>query len=147
MLKEFKKFAMRGNVIDMAIGIIIGAAFSKIVNSLVQDVLMPPIGLLIGKVDFTNIFITLKEGAKVKGPYDTLTAANNAGAVTINVGLFLNSVISFIIIAFAIFMLIKFLNKLSHNNKQQTTKKCPECASIISVEAKRCPNCTSCLEK
>ena len=153
MLKEFKKFAMRGNVIDMAVGIIIGAAFSKIVNSLVADVLMPPLGLLIGKVDFTNLFVTLKDGS-VAGPYETLAAANAAGAVTINVGLFINSVVSFIIVAFAIFMLIKCINKISELDKKKeeaavvpTTKVCTECASDIPIKAKRCPNCTSVIEK
>lgn len=152
MLKEFKKFAMRGNVIDMAVGIIIGAAFSKIVNSLVSDVLMPPLGLLIGKVDFTNLFITLRSGS-VPGPYETLAAANAAGAVTINIGLFINAIVSFIIVAFAIFMLIKFINKIAELDKKKeeaaaapTTKVCPECASQIPVQAKRCPNCTSVLE-
>lgn len=151
MLKEFKKFAMRGNVIDMAVGIIVGAAFSKIVNSLVSDVIMPPLGLLIGRVDFTNLFITLKAGSK-PGPYETLAAANSAGAVTINAGLFLNAVVSFIIVAFAVFILIKFINKLAEFDKKKedkapSTKVCPECASVIPVQAKRCPNCTSCLEK
>ena len=106
MLKEFKEFAMRGNVIDMAVGIIIGAAFGTIVNSLVQDVLMPPIGLLLGNVDFSNIFAVIKEG-KVAGPYASIAAAKAAGAVTMNIGVFINTVISFVIVAFAIFLLIK----------------------------------------
>lgn len=111
MLKEFKEFAMRGNVIDLAVGVVIGAAFGKIVDSLVKDILMPPIGMLVGKVDFTNLFLVLNEG-KIPGPYATLAEAQKAGAVTLNPGVFLNQLISFIIIAFAIFLVIKFINKL-----------------------------------
>jgi large conductance mechanosensitive channel len=112
MFKEFREFAMRGNVIDLAVGVVIGAAFGKIVDSLVKDVIMPPLGFLIGKVDFANMFITLAEGSKVAGPYETLKAAQDAGAVTMNIGLFINSMISFIIVAFAIFMVVKVMNKL-----------------------------------
>ena len=112
MLKDFKEFAMRGSVVDMAIGIVIGAAFGSIVKSFVDDVLMPPIGLLLGNVDFSNLFITLKEGAKAAGPYASLAAAKAAGAVTLNLGLFINTVISFLIIAFAVFLVIKGLNRL-----------------------------------
>ena len=112
MLKEFKEFAMRGNVVDMAVGIIIGAAFGKIVSSLVEDVIMPPIGLLLGKVDFSNLFVTLHEGAKAPGPYASVAAAKKAGAVTLNYGLFLNSVISFLIVAFAVFLLVRAMNQL-----------------------------------
>jgi large conductance mechanosensitive channel len=112
MFKEFREFAMRGNVIDLAVGVVIGAAFGKIVDSLVKDVIMPPLGFLIGKVDFANMFITLAEGSKVVGPYETLKAAQDAGAVTMNIGLFINSMISFIIVAFAIFMVVKVMNKL-----------------------------------
>ena len=111
MLKEFREFAMRGNVIDLAVGVVIGAAFGKIVDSLVKDILMPPIGMLVGKVDFTNLFLVLNEG-KIPGPYATLAEAQKAGAVTLNPGVFLNQLISFIIIAFAIFLVIKFINKL-----------------------------------
>ena len=111
MLKEFREFAMRGNVIDLAVGVVIGAAFGKIVDSLVKDILMPPIGMLVGKVDFTNLFLVLNEG-KIPGPYATLVDAQKAGAVTLNPGIFLNQLISFIIIAFAIFLVIKFINKL-----------------------------------
>ena len=112
MLKEFKEFAMRGNVMDMAIGIIIGAAFGAIVTSLVNDVLMPPIGLLLGGVDFSNMFMTLKEGAAAPGPYASLAAAKAAGAVTINVGLFVNALISFLLVAFAVFLLVKAINRM-----------------------------------
>src|SRR4030043_1312548 len=112
MLKEFKEFAMRGNVVDMAVGIIIGAAFGTIVNSIVADVIMPPIGLLLGNVDFSNLFILLKQGAKAAGPYESLAAAKAAGAVTMNIGVFINTVISFVIVAFAIFLLIKSINSL-----------------------------------
>ena len=146
MLKEFKDFAMRGNVIDMAVGIIIGAAFGTIVASLVADVIMPPIGLLLGNVDFSNLFILLKEGAKAPGPYASLAVAKAAGAVTMNLGVFINTIISFVIVAFAIFLLIKSINKL---NKQEappavpTTKDCPFCMVSIPIKATRCPHCTS----
>lgn len=144
MLQEFKKFAMRGNVVDMAVGIIIGGAFGTIVKSLVDDVIMPPIGLLLGGVDFSDLFITLKEGA-VAGPYATLAAAQNAGAVTLSYGLFINSVISFLIVAFAVFLLIKSINKLQAEEPQEapSTKECPYCLSSIALKASRCPNCTS----
>lgn len=146
MLKEFKEFAMRGNVVDMAVGIIIGGAFGTIVKSLVSDVMMPPIGLLLGGVDFSDLFVTLKEGATA-GPYASLASAQSAGAVTISYGLFINSVISFVIVAFAVFLLIKGLNRL-HREKAAppaapTTKECPRCYSAIAVKATRCPHCTS----
>lgn len=112
MLKDFKEFAMRGNVVDMAVGIILGAAFGTIVKSLVSDVLMPPIGLLLGNVDFSNLFIVLKAGAEVAGPYATLEAAQQAGAVTVNYGVWLDNVVSFVIVAFAVFILVKQLNRL-----------------------------------
>ncbi len=149
MLGEFKKFVMRGNVIDMAVGIIIGGAFTKIVNSMVADVMMPPLGLLMGKVDFSNWFIVIKDGASTAGPYATLTAAQAAGATTLNIGNFLNAVISFLIVAFCIFLLIKAINKLDSLKKEEapvaapTTKKCPYCCSEIALEATRCPHCTS----
>jgi large conductance mechanosensitive channel len=146
MLQEFKKFAMRGNVVDMAVGIIIGGAFGTIVKSLVADVIMPPIGLLLGGVDFSDLFLTLKEGATA-GPYATLASAQEAGAVTISYGLFVNSVISFIIVAFAVFLLIRGINNMQAEEeepeKEVTTKDCPFCVSSISIDAKRCPNCTS----
>lgn len=146
MLKEFKEFAIRGNVIDMAVGIIIGAAFGTIVNSLVQDVIMPPIGLLLGSVDFSNIFAVLKEG-KVAGPYASVAAAKSVGAVTINFGVFVNTIISFIIVAFAVFLLVRTINKLRRQEEAPppvpTTKECTFCFSKIPIKATRCPNCTS----
>lgn len=146
MLKEFKEFAMRGNVVDMAIGIIMGAAFGTIVNSLVQDVIMPPIGLLLGNVDFSNIFAVIKEG-KVAGPYASVAAAKAAGAVTINFGVFVNTIISFILIAFAVFLLVRTINKLRRQEEAPppapTTKECTYCFSLIPMKATRCPNCTS----
>ncbi len=151
LITEFKKFAMRGNVIDMAVGIIIGAAFGKIVDSLVKDVIMPPIGLLLGKVDFTNLFVVLKSGA-TPAPYHSLSAAQAAGAVTLNFGLFINALISFLIVAFAVFILIKAINELqakmdrkeaAKEAKTPTTKACPFCCSEIAINATRCPHCTS----
>ncbi|MEZ5504314.1 MAG: large-conductance mechanosensitive channel protein MscL [Halioglobus sp.] len=145
MLQEFKKFAMRGNVVDMAVGIIIGGAFGTIVKSLVADVIMPPIGLLLGGVDFSDLFITLKEGAQA-GPYATLAIAQEAGAVVVSYGLFLNSVISFLIVAFAVFLLIKSINKLqTEKPSEPTTKECPYCISTVPIKATKCPNCTSAL--
>jgi large conductance mechanosensitive channel len=119
MIKEFREFAMRGNVVDMAVGIIIGAAFGTIVKSLVDDVIMPPIGLLLGNVDFTDLFLVLKEGAAGAGPYASLAAAKQAGAVTINYGAFFNTVISFVIVAFAVFMLIRAMNKATQQLKME----------------------------
>ncbi len=139
MLKEFKEFAMRGNVLDMAIGIIIGAAFGKIVTSFVSDILMPPIGLILGKVDFSNLFLNLSGK-----PYETLAAAKAASAPTINYGLFLNTVIDFVIVAFAIFLLVKQVNRLSRPAEvAPTTKECPYCFSSMAIKATRCPHCTS----
>jgi len=148
MLKEFKEFAMKGNVLDMAIGIIIGAAFGTIVKSLVADVIMPPIGLLLGNVDFSSLYILLKGGLKVAGPYASLADAQAEGAVTLNYGIFINSVVSFIIVAFAVFMVVKSINKLKRKEEDipaaaPTTKECPHCFSIISIKATKCPNCTS----
>ncbi len=146
MLKEFKAFAMRGNVVDMAVGIIIGGAFGTIVKSLVADVIMPPIGLLLGGVDFSDLFITLKDGGTA-GPYATLAAAQEAGAVTISYGLFINAVISFIIVAFAVFLLIRAINRLKAEEEappaEPTTKECGHCFTEIPIKATRCPNCTS----
>lgn len=146
MFKEFKDFAMRGNVVDMAVGIIIGGAFGTIVKSLVSDVIMPPIGLLMGGVDFTDLFVILKEGAQA-GPYATLAAAQEAGAVTIGYGVFANSVISFLIVAFAVFLLIRSINKLQAEEAEEpsepTTKECTYCFSEIPIKATRCGNCTS----
>ena len=146
MLKEFKEFAMRGNVVDMAVGIIIGAAFGTIVKSLVADIIMPPIGLLLGNVDFSNLFIVLKQGATV-GPYAALVDAQKAGAVTINYGMFANTVISFIIVAFSVFLLIRGINRLKRKEEappeEPTTKECPHCLSTIPIKATRCGHCTS----
>ncbi len=148
MLKEFKEFAMRGNVLDMAIGIIIGAAFGTIVKSLVSDIIMPPIGLLLGNVDFAELFIVLKQGAAVAGPYATLKDAMAAGAVTINYGVFINTLISFLLVAFAVFLVVKSVNQLKRKQEEippeaPTNKECPYCFSTISIKASRCPNCTS----
>jgi large conductance mechanosensitive channel len=146
MFKEFKEFAMRGNVIDMAVGIIIGAAFGTIVKSLVSDVIMPPIGLLLGNVDFANLFIVLKEGS-VAGPYSSLDAAKEAGAVTINYGFFMNTIISFLIVAFAVFLLIRQINRMKKQQEappaEPTTKECPFCFSVIPIKAIRCAHCTA----
>ncbi len=150
MMKEFKEFAVKGNVVDMAVGIIIGGAFGTIVKSLVTDVLMPPIGLLMGGVDFANLFAVMKEGAKGAAPYASLADAQAAGAVTVNYGVFFNAVISFLIVAFAVFMLIKGINNLKREEEappeEPTTKECPFCLSEIPIKASRCPNCTSELE-
>jgi large conductance mechanosensitive channel len=142
MLKEFKEFAMRGNVLDMAIGIIIGAAFGKIITSLVGDVLMPPIGLLLGKLDFSNLFINLSGQH-----FASLTDAKTAGVATINYGIFFNTIIDFVIVAFVIFLLIRQVNKLKRQPEPApavpTTKECPFCLSVIPIKATRCPHCTS----
>ena len=147
MLKDFKEFVMRGNVVDMAVGIVIGAAFGAIVKSFVDDVLMPPIGLLLGNVDFSSLFITLKEGGKAAGPYASLAAAKAAGAVTLNLGIFINTIISFIIIAFAVFLVIKGINRMKREQEappaEPTTRECPFCLSEIPLRATRCPHCTS----
>jgi large conductance mechanosensitive channel len=146
MFKEFKEFAMKGNVLDMAVGIIIGAAFGTIVNSLVQDVIMPPIGLLLGNVDFSNIFVVLKEG-KVVGPYASVAAAKSAGAVTINFGVFVNTIITFLMVVFAVFLLVRTINRLRREEEAPppvpTTKECTYCFSSIPIKATRCPQCTS----
>jgi large conductance mechanosensitive channel len=145
MLKEFKAFAMRGNVLDLAVGIIIGAAFGAIVKSLVDDVIMPPIGLVLGNVDFSNLFVVLKEGAKAAGPYATLADAKAAGAVTLNLGLFVNSVILFLLTAFAVFMVVRAANRMKPQEATAapSTKDCPYCRMAIPVGATRCPQCTS----
>ena len=146
MFKEFKEFAMKGSVVDMAVGIVIGAAFGTIVKSFVSDILMPPIGLLLGNVDFSNLFIVLKSGSQA-GPFATIADAQAAGAVTLNYGLFVNTVISFIIIALAVFMVVKSLNKMKRQEEaapeEPTTKECSYCFSTIPIQATRCPNCTS----
>jgi large conductance mechanosensitive channel len=146
MFKEFREFAVKGNVVDMAVGIIIGGAFGTIVKSLVADVLMPPIGLLMGGVDFSNMFIILK-GGEGGGALLSLADAKEAGAVTVNYGLFINSIISFLIVAFAVFMVIKQINRLKREEEappaDPTTKECPYCFTEIPVKAVKCPNCTS----
>lgn len=139
---------MRGNVVDMAVGIIIGASFGGIIKSLVDDVIMPPIGLLLGDVDFSNLFVVLKEGATVAGPYISVEAAKKAGAVTMNYGLFINAIISFMIVAFAVFMLIRSMNRLRKEEgpapvSEPISKDCPCCCSAIPIKATRCPYCTS----
>ena len=148
MLKEFKEFAMRGNVVDMAVGIIIGASFGSIVKSLVDDVIMPPIGLILGNVDFSNLYWVMQDGLAAAAPYASLAEAKKAGAVTLNYGLFINSVVSFLIVAFAVFMLVRTINRLRQQEEAAapaapTTKTCPRCFSEISVQATRCPHCTS----
>jgi large conductance mechanosensitive channel len=148
MFKAFREFIMRGNVLDMAVGIIIGAAFGTVVNSLVNDIIMPPIGLALGQVDFSNLFVNLGPGS-----YDSLTAAKEAGAATINYGLFINNVLSFLIVAFAVFLLVRAVFRLEESRSKEeeapaapTTRKCPECLSEIPIEAHRCAYCTAVLE-
>ncbi len=147
MLKEFREFAIKGNVIDMAIGIVIGAAFGTIVKSLVTDIIMPPIGVLLGSVDFSSLYILLKEGTKSAGPYSSLTDAQSAGAVTINYGIFLNSVTSFLIVALSTFMVVKSFNRFKKKEEvaaaEPAAKDCPQCFTSIPLKAKRCPHCTS----
>jgi len=142
MIKEFKAFVMRGNVMDLAVGVIIGAAFGKIVGSLVNDVLMPVIGLLLGGFDFSNLFVSLGQGA-----FATIADAKKAGVATLNYGVFLNTVIEFLIVAFAIFMVVKQVNRLQRPAPAAApiTKDCPFCATAIPVAAKKCPNCTTTL--
>lgn len=143
MLKDFKEFALRGSVVDMAVGIIVGAAFGVIIKSLVSDIIMPPIGLLLGKVDFTNLFVVLKAG-KEAGPYLSLADAQRVGAVTLNYGAFINTIISFVIVAFAVFLLVRQINKLKREAEPvPTAKECPYCFSAIPLKATRCAHCTS----
>ena len=146
MFKEFKDFAMRGNVMDMAIGIVIGGAFATIVKSFVADVIMPPIGLLLGGVDFANLHLVLKAGSTL-GPYATLADAQAAGAVSINYGVFISSVVSFLIVAFALFMVIKGMNNMQREKEappaEPKTKECKFCATEIPLKAVRCPHCTA----
>jgi large conductance mechanosensitive channel len=140
MLKEFKEFAMKGNVLDMAVGIIIGAAFGKIITSFVSDILMPPLGLLLGNMDFSSLFINLSAQQ-----YPTIAAAKDAGAATLNYGIFINTVIDFLIVAFAIFLLVRQVNRLKRQPPPAApnSKDCPYCASAIPIRALRCPHCTS----
>ncbi|MGC8774259.1 MAG: large-conductance mechanosensitive channel protein MscL [Chlorobaculum sp.] len=149
MLKEFREFALKGNVVDMAVGIIIGGAFGALVNSLVNDLLMPSLGLLLKGVDFSNLFVVLKEGTQ-PGPYIALADAKTAGAVTLNYGLFVNALIGFLIMAFAVFLLVRSINRLRSMSEKSAapavapqTKECPFCFSTIPLKAVRCPNCTS----
>ncbi len=145
MWQEFKKFAMRGNVVDMAVGIIVGAAFGAIVKSLVDDVIMPPVGVILGNVDFSNLFVVIRQGA-APGPYATLELAQKAGAATLNYGKFINSVVSFLIVAWAVFLLVKGMNRLQPKPAPApapATRECPFCLSQIPAKASRCPACTS----
>jgi large conductance mechanosensitive channel len=138
VLKEFKALAMRGNIVDLAVGVIIGVAFGKVVSSLVEDLIMPPIGLLLGHVDFSGLFINLSGK-----PYETLSAAKAAGAPTVNYGIFLNSVINFLIVAFAVFLMAHEVNRWTRKPEVPTTKDCPQCAMAIPLAAKRCGHCTT----
>jgi large conductance mechanosensitive channel len=147
IIKEFREFAVKGNVVDMAVGIIIGGAFGTIVKSLVDDVIMPPIGLLLGNVDFTDMFLVLRSGEAVAPPYETLAAAREAGAVTLNWGSFISNIVTFLIVAWAVFMLVKSINRLKRQEPVApaalTDKPCPYCATTIPIAARRCPHCTS----
>ncbi len=146
MFKEFKEFAVKGNVLDMAVGIIIGVAFGTLVSSLVSDVLMPPIGLLLGNMDFANLYVVLHSGG-VPGPYASLAQAQAAGAVTINYGIFIDKVIAFLIVAFALFLIVRSMNRLKRKAEAPApapaTKECPYCCTAVAIKAVRCPNCTS----
>jgi len=146
MLQEFKEFALRGNVIDLAIAVIIGAAFGEIISSLVSDIIMPPIGLFLGNADFRDLFVNLSEGR-----YETLAAAEEAGAITINYGVFINTIVDFLIIALVLFLIVRQVNQLQQAKKEEkpeepTTKECPYCLSTIPLGATRCPHCTAELE-
>jgi large conductance mechanosensitive channel len=149
VMKEFREFAVKGNVVDMAVGIIIGAAFGTIARSLVDDLIMPPIGLLLGGVAFENLFAVLRQG-ETAGPYATLADAQAAGAVTMNYGVFISTLVSFLVVAFAVFMLVRAINRLRREEQvapeAPTDRPCPFCATAIPVQAVRCPNCTSALE-
>ena len=151
MLKEFREFAMKGSVLDMAVGIIIGAAFGAVVSSFVSDILLPPIGLLLGNVDFPNLYVVLAAGKAAGAPYASLAQAQAAGAVTFNYGLFLTRIISFLIVAFVLFLLVRSMNRLRKKAEapaaEPVTKECPYCFTTISIKAARCPNCTSELKK
>ena len=143
MIKDFKEFIVRGNVLDLAVAFVLGVAFAAIVNSLVKDIIMPPIGLLLGNVDFNNLYVVLKEGVMV-APYASLDAAQKAGAVTINYGLFVSTIITFIIVAFVLFLILRVINRLRREKVvDPDTKDCPYCLSAIPVNATRCPACTS----
>lgn len=156
IFNEFKSFALRGNVIDLAVGFTVGAAFSTIAKSLVNDIIMPPIGLMVGQAEMSDLFILLQEGSEQAAPYATLADAQAAGAVTINYGLFINNIIAFLIIALVMFFIIRGINRLENamedelgygDKVEPTTKKCPYCISTIPRRASRCPECTSELEQ
>ena len=146
VVKEFREFAVKGNVVDMAVGIIIGGAFGTVVSSFVNDVMMPPLSMLIGDINFQDMMLVLREGS-APGPYATLAAAKEAGAVTLNVGMFVNAAVSFTIVAFSVFLLVKGINRLKRQEAAPppapTTRECPFCVSAIPLKAKRCPHCTS----
>jgi large conductance mechanosensitive channel len=154
ILEDFKNFIMRGNVVDMAVGIIIGGAFGTIVKSLVDDIIMPPVGLLLGNADFADLFMVLREGEQALPPYSTVAQAQEAGAVTWNYGIFINNVVSFLIVALAVFMLVRMVNQLHEvldddepqETAEPTEKDCPYCFKVIPIDATRCPFCTSQLE-
>lgn len=147
MLKEFRDFALKGHVLDMAVGIIIGAAFGTIVKSLVEDIIMPPIGLLLGNMDFSQLFVILKEGSKIHGPYATVKDAASAGAVTLNYGVFVNNIVSFLIVAFSVFLMVKAIHKVKIIDQvvapEAATKECPHCFSKVPKKATKCAYCTS----
>ena len=146
MFKEFKEFAIKGNMVDLAIGVVMGGAFGSIVNSLVKDVIMPPVGALLGAKDFANLFWVVKQPADAAAgtTYATIAAAAEAGATTLNYGVFINTILNFLIIAFAMFVVVKAMNKLRRAKEEEaTTKECQYCKTEIAVEATRCPACTS----
>ena len=144
MFKEFKEFAVKGNAVDLAIGVILGIAFGAVVTSLVKDVIMPPIGAVLGGADFSQLFWVIKEGATSAAPYATVAAAAEAGAVTLNYGVFINAIINFLIVAWVLFMVVKTMNRLRKTEEAEvTTKDCPFCATEIPLAARRCPACTS----
>jgi len=145
MWKDFKAFLLRGNVLDLAVAVVIGAAFGSIVKSMVDDVLMPPIGLLVGKVDFSNLFVVLRPGTKAPQPYSTPAAAHDAGAVTLNYGMFINALIAFLIVAACVFAIVRVANRFAAKPvpAPPNTKPCPECTLAIPLAARRCPNCTT----
>ena len=145
MLKDFKAFILRGNVLDLAVAVVIGAAFGAVVKSLTDDVIMPPIGLALGHLDFSNLFVVLKEGTKAAGPYATIAQAHDAGAVTLNYGAFINSIVTFLIIALSVFMIVRMASKLYAKPvpPPDNMKSCPRCTLSIPKAASRCPNCTS----
>lgn len=145
MIKEFKEFALKGNAMDLAVGIIIGAAFNGVVKSLVDDMIMPPIGALLSGVDFQQLFFVLEDG-KTPGPYRSIAAAAEAGAVTLNYGMFINTLINFVLVAFAVFLMVKFLNHLRPAAEEITTRECPLCLTEVPVGATKCSACTSPLE-